>query len=209
MPVAGWRGRDRDPQVVAADLARALGAELRLERPPFVRVLAGETDGVPAGSLLPARERFTGMPAPTQLFVHLDACEPRPFEVRASVLGGGAVRRAFGLGFLVYAVPLGVRVAGRVALGERRRGRASAFAGDPAAAERLNADPELLALAAALAPSAAGPDGARRWAVERLLAVEPGATLVVRTLHRPTATGWSLAAEPVLALAAMIEGALA
>ncbi|MER8041753.1 hypothetical protein [Streptomyces sp. NPDC094032] len=211
MAIAHWTSRSRDPAAVSADIARALAAELRLPGPPPVHVLAGDSEGVPAGSLLPPRERLSGMPAPTHCFVYVDAPAPRPFELRASVLTGRAIRRSFGLGLLQYAVPLAVPVPGPAALGEPRRGRPSAFEGDPDAARRLNLDPELLALADHVSATVAGPDSTHRWKVDRLLTVEPrpdGGLLLARTLHRPTAGGWTLAAEAVLALAARIESAL-
>ncbi|MCH0541055.1 hypothetical protein I3F58_16065 [Streptomyces sp. MUM 203J] len=205
MTMATWTGRDRDPAVVSADVARVTAAELGLAAPPPALVLPGDSDGVPAGSLLPPRERFSGMPAPTHCFVYVDARAPRPFEMRASVLSGRYVRRQFGLGPLLYAVPLSVPVADRVALGD------SGFQGDPVAAERLDADRELRALAGRVAVTRAGPDTAHQWSTERLLRVEPrpeGALLIARTLHRPGVGGWSVGAQDVLGLAARIEGAL-
>lgn len=211
MALAQWTGRSRDPAVVSADIARVLAAELGLPGPPPAHVLAGDSEGVPAGSLLPPRERLSGMPALTHCFVYVDAHAPRPFELRASVLTGRAIRRSFGLGLLQYAVPLVVPVPGPVALGERRRGRPSAFEGDPETAGRLNFHPELLALADRVSATVAGPDATHQWNVERLLTVEPrpeGGLLLARTLHRQTTGGWSLGAEAVLGLAARIESAL-
>ncbi|GAA3507396.1 hypothetical protein [Streptomyces showdoensis] len=211
MAIATWTGRSRDPAVVSADIARALTAELRLPAPPPAQVLAGDSEGVPAGSLLPPRERFSGMPALTECFVYVDARAPRPFELRASVLTGRAIRRSFGLGLLQYAVPLTVPVPGPVALGERRHGRPSAFEGDPETARRLGADSELLTLADHVSATVAGPDSTHQWKVDRFLTVQPqtaGGLLLARTLHRQTAGGWTLGAEAVLALAARIENAL-
>lgn len=211
MGIANWTGRSRDPAVVSADIARVLTAELRLPAPPPATVLAGDSEGVPAGSLLPPRERFSGMPAPTHCFVYVDAQSPRPFELRASVLTGRAIRRSFGLGLLQYAVPLVVPVPGPAALGERDRGRPSAFEGDPETAGRLNSDPELLTLADHVSTTVAGPDATHQWKVDRLLTVEPrpeGGLLLARTLHRQALGGWSLGAEAVLTLAARIEAAL-
>lgn len=205
MAMATWTGRDRDPAVVSADIARVIAAELGLAAPPPALVLPGDSEGVPAGSLLPPRERFSGMPAPTHCFVYVDAQAPRPFELRASVLTGRYVRRQFGLGLLMYAVPLAVHVDDRVALGD------SAFQGDPVAAGRLNAEPELLALAGRVAANRAGPDSTHQWSVERLLSVEPraeGGLLLARTLHRQGVGGWSAGAQEVLTLAGRIEGAL-
>ncbi|MFC8509531.1 hypothetical protein ACFU3J_06585 [Streptomyces sp. NPDC057411] len=211
MAIANWTGRSRDPAVVSADVARALAAELALPGPPPALVLAGDSEGVPAGSLLPPRERFSGMPALTHCFVYVDAQAPRPFELRASVLTGRAIRRSFGLGLLQYAVPLAATVPGPVALGERHRGRPSSFEGDPETAGRLNVDPELLTLADHVSTTVAGPDATHQWNVERLLTVAPhptGGLLLARTLHRQTLGGWSLGAEAVLRLAAGIEAAL-
>ncbi|MGW2016501.1 hypothetical protein [Streptomyces sp. NPDC001927] len=211
MAVATWTGRSRDSAVVSADISRALTAELGLPGPPPTHVLAGDSEGVPAGSLLPPRERFSGMPALTHCFVYVDAQAPRPFELRASVLTGRAIRRSFGLGLLQYAVPLTTPVLGPVALGERRPGRPSAFEGDPVAVRRLNSDPELLALADQVSTTVAGPDFNHQWTVDRLLTVQPspaGGLLLARTLHRQTIGGWSLCAEAVLTLAARIEAAL-
>ncbi|MEU6979241.1 hypothetical protein [Streptomyces sp. NPDC046371] len=211
MALAHWTGRSRDPRVVAADIARVLAAELGLPCPPPTHVLAGDSEGVPAGSLLPPRERFSGMPAPTHCFVYVDARAPRPFELRASVMTGRAMRRSFGLGLLQYAVPLGVPVPGPVALGERRRGHPSDFQGDQETARRLGLDPGLLTLADRVSATVAGPDPTHQWNVDRLLTVQPrpdGGLLLARTLHRQTAGGWSPGAEAVLALAARIESAL-
>ncbi|QES10372.1 hypothetical protein DEJ44_35260 [Streptomyces venezuelae] len=211
MAIAHWTGRSRDPAVVSADIARVLTTELGLPGSPPAQVLAGDSEGVPAGSLLPPRERFSGMPAPTHCFVYVDTRAPRPFELRASVLTGRAIRRSFGLGLLQYAVPLTVPVPGPAALGERHPGRPSAFEGDPEAARRLNFDPELLALADQVSATVAGPDATHQWKVARLLTVEPrpqGGLLLARTLHRQTPGGWSLGAKEVLTLAARIETAL-
>lgn len=212
MTLAHWTGRSRDPAVVSTDVARVLTAELGLPEPPPAHVLAGDSEGVPAGSLLPPRERFSGMPAQTHCFVYVDAQAPRPFELRASVLTGRAIRRSFGLGLLQYAVPLTTPLPGPAALGARRRGGPSPFEGAPEAARRLNADPELLALADHVSTTVAGPDATHQWSVDRLLTVEPrpeGGLLLARTLHRQTTGGWSLGAEAVLTLAARVEAALA
>ncbi|MFD8495091.1 hypothetical protein [Amycolatopsis sp. NPDC059657] len=203
MPAAIWTGRNSDLDTVTADISRALGSELGLNPAPAAMTLSAEGDGVPAGSLLPPRERFSGMPAPTHCFVYVDAQAPRPFELRASIMSGrSGLRRSVGLGHLLYAVPLAVPVRTRVALG------ASRFEGDPAITGRLNA---LLDKANALAVTKAGPDHNHTWQVERLLAIEPlqqGGLLVVRTLHRQSPSGWRLRSDAVLDFAARVETAL-
>ncbi|MER6875640.1 hypothetical protein ABT279_36365, partial [Amycolatopsis sp. NPDC000673] len=99
MPAALWTGRRAEPATVAADVAATVQKELGLAAAPAAMSLPGNSTGVPAGSLLPPRERFSGMPAPTDCFVYLDAQQPRPFELRAAVMSGRtAVRRALGLG---------------------------------------------------------------------------------------------------------------
>ncbi|MFC4083113.1 hypothetical protein [Amycolatopsis samaneae] len=197
---------------MTADLARALRDELGLGESPPAMTLPGDSDGVPAGSLLPPRERFSGMPAPTHCFGYVDARAPRPFELRAAIMSGGsALRRSLGLGTLLYAVPLRVAVSGRAALGAPRGTRAVPFEGDAAVASRLNEDFDLVQQATTLAPTQAGPDSNHRWAVERLLSIEPhaqGGVLFVRTLHRANPTGWTLGAPAVLELAARVETAL-
>ncbi|WP_370949859.1 hypothetical protein AB5J62_20260 [Amycolatopsis sp. cg5] len=200
MPAAIWTG---DLTAVTSDISRALATELGLAALPPAVTLPAEGDGVPAGSLLPPRERFSGMPAPTRSFVYVDAQAPRPFELRASIMSGrSGFRRSVGLGHLLYAVPLTATLPTRVSLG------ASGFEGDSAVTGRLGG---LLAQAHALALTKAGPDVNHTWQVERLLAIEPlgqGALLVVRTLHRPNARGWSLSADAVLTLASAVETAL-
>ncbi|MFI6845013.1 hypothetical protein OG535_06720 [Kitasatospora sp. NBC_00085] len=212
MPAALWTGRDADPDRVTADLTLALGRELGLDRPPVAATLPPDSTGVPAGSLLPPRERFSGMPAPTLCYVYVDAQAPRPFELRASLMAGrAALRRSLGLGQLLYAVPLSRPLPCRVALSAPRRFGPSSFEGDAEAAGRLNADRELVAEANALTPLEAGPDTSHTWSIERLLAVEPlpqGSVLLLRTLHRAAARGWSLRSDVVLNLAARIESVL-
>ncbi|MFJ3906312.1 hypothetical protein [Streptomyces sp. NPDC090025] len=211
MAIAQWTGRRRDTAVVSADIARALTTELALPAAPPAQVLPGDSAGVPAGSLLPPRERMSGMPAPTHCFVYVDARAPRPFELRASVMTGRAIRKSFGLGLLQYAVPLTVTVPGPVSLGERQRGRPTGFDGDQETVRRLGADAELLALAERVSATAAGPDLTHQWTVERRLTVEPqvrGGLLLARTLHRQTSGGWTLSAAAVLSLAARIEAVL-
>lgn len=211
MPAAVWTGRNGDVTTVAADIARALETDLGLARPPAATTLAADSAAVPAGSLLPPRERFSGMPMPTHCFVYVDAPSPRPFELRASIMSGrGLIRRSLGLGHLLYAVPLTSPLRGRVALEVSGRSGASLFAGEPTITARLNADAELRNRANALTPASASPDRVHSWKVERLLAVEPhpqGAVLLVRTLHRSTPRGWTLRADAVLDLAARIETA--
>ncbi|AUY52844.1 hypothetical protein [Streptomyces sp. CB01881] len=214
MPAALWTGREAHPDRVTADLTGVLGRELGLARPPVAVTLPPDSTGVPAGSLLPPRERFSGMPAPTLCYVYVDARAPRPFELRASLMAGRAlVRRSLGLGQLFYAVPLTRSVPARTALSAPRRFGPSSFEGDAGVAGRLNADRELVADANALTPLEAGPDASHTWSVERLLAVEPlpgeqGSVLLLRTLHRAAAHGWSLRADAVLNLAARIEAVL-
>ncbi|MEU9504025.1 hypothetical protein [Streptomyces sp. NPDC048196] len=213
MPAAIWSGRDGHSAKVTADIAQALGAELGLAQPPLAVTLPADSTGVPAGSLLPARERFSGMPAPTHCFVYVDAQAPRPFELRAVVMSGrSGLRRSLGLGPLLHAVPIGPPVHARVALTVTRRGSTpSSFEGDTATASLLNADAELLDLARALSPTTAGPDHLHTWQVPGLLAIEPrpeGALLLIRTLHRAHARTWSLGTRPVLDLAARVESAL-
>ncbi|MGW2628777.1 hypothetical protein ACWC2K_05515 [Streptomyces chattanoogensis] len=212
MPAATWTGRNAHPEKAAADIAAALGDELGLSEPPLAVSLSADSTGVPAGSLLPPRERFSGMPAPTHCFVYVDAHLPRPFELRASVLGGrSGIRRQLGLGHLLYAVPLTPRVPSRIELSPVRGSTPAAFEGDAAAAHCLNRDVELLNLAHALTPATAGPDRNHAWEVARRLTVEPlphGSVLVVQTLHRPTARAWSLGAHAVLDFAARAETAL-
>ncbi|SDW59451.1 hypothetical protein SAMN05421504_101998 [Amycolatopsis xylanica] len=203
MPAAVWTGRNSDLDMVTADISRALATELGLGSSPLAVTLSAESDGVPAGSLLPPRERFSGMPAPTHCFVYVDAPAPRPFELRASIMSGrSGLRRSVGLGQLLYAVPLAISVPSRVSLG------ASGFEGEPAITGLLT---PLLATADALAVTKAGPDLNHTWQVERLLAIEPlpqGALLVVRTLHRPSPGGWVLSSKAVLDFAARAEAAL-
>lgn len=134
MPAAIWSGRDGHSEKVTADIAQALGTELGLAQPPLAVTLSADSNGVPAGSLLPPRERFSGMPAPTHCFVHVDAQAPRPFELRAVVMSGRAgLRRSLGLGPLLHAVPIGPPVSARVALSVPRRGSTPpSFEGDNA-----------------------------------------------------------------------------
>ncbi|MFF4606509.1 hypothetical protein ACFY12_27730 [Streptomyces sp. NPDC001339] len=214
MPAAVWSGRSAYPEKITIDMAAALRDELGLAEPPLAESLPAESTGVPAGSLLPPRERFSGMPAPTHCFVYVDAHAPRAFELRASVMGGRAgIRRSLGLGHLVYAVPLEPQVPSRVQLSTApARGSAiAAFEGDSVIANRLNSDAQLLDLADALTPATAGPDRHHTWQVARRLTIDPlphGSVLIVQTLHRPTARAWSLGARTVLDFATRAEAAL-
>ncbi|TVT23198.1 hypothetical protein FNH05_33145 [Amycolatopsis rhizosphaerae] len=222
MPTALWTGRHAVEEEVSADIARTLGNELGLAAAPAAMTLSAASTGVPAGSLLPPRERFSGMPAPTHCFVYVDAPTPRPFELRAAIMSGRtAIRRALGLGTLLYAVPLSLPAPARVALGRAGGSGPTPFEGDPVVAGRLNADAQLVENANALAATTAGQRKQiisapgvtydRTWAVERLLAIEPlpqGPVLLVRTLHRATTRGWTLRAAAVLDLATRVETAL-
>ncbi|GAU69302.1 hypothetical protein SSP35_11_01210 [Streptomyces sp. NBRC 110611] len=239
MPAAVWTGRNASPEKVASGIAAALGSELGLAEPPLTEPLPAESTGVPAGSLLPPRERFSGMPAPTHCFAYVDAPTPRAFELRASVMSGRAgIRRSLGLGHLVYAVPLEPQVPSRIQLsaapargsvnagpaisgsasagpaisGSANSGSANAlFEGDAVLANRLNSDAQLLDLAQALTPATAGPDQYHTWQVAQRLTIDPlphGSVLIIQTLHRPTARGWSLGARTVLDFAARAEAAL-
>ena len=219
MPAALWTGRRAEPATVAADVAATVGKELGLAAAPAAMTLPANSTGVPAGSLLPPRERFSGNPAPTACFVYLDAQLPRPFELRATVMSGRtAVRRALGLGPLLYAVPLRLPHAVRVSLGAPPAKGLAPFEGDPAVVGRLNADASLLEAANRLSSTRAGrvrslPDGVadHTWEVGRLLAVTPGgdgAALLVRTVHRSASTGWDARAGAVLELAGRLESAL-
>ncbi|QUQ67169.1 hypothetical protein [Kutzneria sp. CA-103260] len=222
MPAALWTGRRADEGEVTADIARTIGSELGLASAPVAMTLSADSTGVPAGSLLPPRERFSGMPAPTHCFVYVDAQTPRPFELRASIMSGRtAIRRALGLGSLLYAVPLTLPSPVRVALGAARGSGHAPFEGDFLVADRLNADAELVKNANALAAtvagqrkqsiSAPGVTYGQTWEVERLLAIESlpqGGVLLVRTLHRSTIGGWTLRSAAVLDFAARLETAL-
>ncbi|KAA9165568.1 hypothetical protein FPZ12_005745 [Amycolatopsis acidicola] len=206
MAGATWTGRHGTLDAVADDIARTLGRELGLAGTPATMTLPPESAGVPAGSLLPPRERFSGIPAPTHGFIYADGQQPRPFELRVSIMSGrNGFRRALGMGTLVYAVPLTTSGSARVAL------RGAVFQGDPRAMDRLNADKALLDKVNALAPAAAAPSGIHRWEVERMVALEPmsqGTVLMLRTLHRVTPSGWTLRSGAVLELAAHLEAAL-
>ncbi|TJZ54131.1 hypothetical protein FCH28_13110 [Streptomyces piniterrae] len=214
MPAAIWAGRNAHPEKVAADIAAALGDELGLGEPPLAVTLSAESAGVPAGSLLPPRERFSGMPAPTRCYVYVDAPTPRAFELRASVMGGrSGIRRSLGLGHLLYAVPLAPRVPSHIELGlGAAPGSVPArFDGDTAVTDRLNRDARLLDLAHALTPATAGLDRQYTWQVACRLTIDPrpdGSVLFVQTLHRPTSRAWSLGAHAVLDFAARAETAL-
>ncbi|WP_370936722.1 hypothetical protein [Amycolatopsis sp. cg13] len=219
MSAALWTGRRAEPATVAADVAATVRKELGLAAAPAAMTLPGNSTGVPAGSLLPPRERFSGMPAPTDCFVYLDAQQPRPFELRAAVMSGRtAVRRALGLGALVYAVPLRLPNPVRASLSAPGGRGLAPFEGDPAVADRLNADAGLLEAANRLSSTRAGqtktlPSGTARqsWDVDRLLMITPGAdsaVLVVRTLHRVVSSGWQLRADTVLDFAARLETTL-
>ncbi|MFE0378518.1 hypothetical protein ACFW1M_23705 [Streptomyces inhibens] len=214
MPAAIWTGRNAYPEKVAADMAAALRDELGLAEPPLAVALPAESTGVPAGSLLPPRERFSGMPAPTRCCIYVDALAPRAFELRASVMGGrSGIRRSLGLGHLLYAVPLAPRVPSRIELGlGAARGSVPArFDGDAAITDCLNRDAQLLDLAHALTPATAGPDRQHTWQVACRLTIDPcphGSVLFVQTLHRPTIRAWSLGAHTVLDFAARAETAL-
>ncbi|MFI1198172.1 hypothetical protein K2224_20385 [Streptomyces sp. BHT-5-2] len=213
MPIATWTGRKATPEAAAADISAALGDELGLPDAPSATTLPAESTGVPAGSLLPPRERFSGMPAATHCFVYVDARTPRPFELRAAVLGGRSlIRRSLGLGLLLYAVPLTMRpLPSPVGLSTTSGSTPALFEGDPAAANGLNSNAQLLATARALTPTTAGPDRHHSWQVARRLTIEPlphGAVLLVQTLHRATPRAWSLGAARVLDFAAGVEAAL-
>ncbi|RAG82521.1 hypothetical protein DN069_27100 [Streptacidiphilus pinicola] len=209
MPSALWSGRSATAHGAAPDLGRALARELGLDRAPDVGVLPADTTASPAGSLLPPRERYSGMPAPTHAYLYVDATRPRPFELRAALLSGRTLRgRSIGLGALLYAVPLRAKVATQVALTGGGPMGPQRFGGDPKAAARLNADPELARQAAAVSVTRAGPDTRHTWEVDRLLVVEPypgGAVLLARTLHRATTPQWEVRAPALLDLAARIE----
>ncbi|WP_241779843.1 hypothetical protein [Streptomyces natalensis] len=193
-------------------MAAALRDELGLAEPPSAVTLPAESAGVPAGSLLPPRERFSGMPAPTYCLVHVDSPAPRGFELRASVMSGrSGFRRSLGLGPLLYAVLLTTRVPSRIELGLGPTRGSSPWEGDATITDRLNRDAQLLDLARTLTPATAGPDRHHTWQVPRRLTIDPhphGAVLLVQTLHRPTAHAWSLGAPLVLDVAAGIETAL-
>ncbi|MEU9117046.1 hypothetical protein AB0D04_36155 [Streptomyces sp. NPDC048483] len=212
MPAAIWTGRSAYPEKVAADIGAALEDELGLAESPLAVTLPAESTGVPAGSLLPPRERFSGMPAPTHCFIYIDAQAPRPFELRASVLGGrSGIRRSLGLSHLLYAVPLAPPVPSHIELITAGGSAPALFEGDPATANCLNRDTELVDMAHALTPATAGTDRNHSWQVARRLTIEPlphGSVLLVQTLHRPTAHAWSLSARTVLDFAARAETAL-
>ncbi|MFI9048165.1 hypothetical protein [Streptomyces sp. NPDC053427] len=212
MPAAIWTGRNANPEKVAADIAMAVKDELGLAEPPLAVTLPAESTGVPAGSLLPPRERFSGMPASTHCFLYIDARAPRPFELRAAVLGGrSGIRRSLGLGHLLYAVPLAPPVPSPVELKAAGGSAPMRFEGDLPTAHRLNGDARLVERARALTPATAGTDRNHTWQVAQRLAIEPlpqGSVLLVQTLHRPTARAWSLSARTVLDFAARAETAL-
>ncbi|ARF58414.1 hypothetical protein [Streptomyces gilvosporeus] len=212
MPAAIWTGRNAYPEKVAADMATALRDELGLAEPPSAVTLPAESAGVPAGSLLPPRERFSGMPAPTHCLVYVDAPVPRGFELRAPVMSGrSGFRRSLGLGPLLYAVLLTSKVPSRIALGLAPARGSAPWEGDATITDRLNLDPRLLDLARALTPATAEPDRHHTWQVPRRLTIDPhphGSVLLVQTLHRPTGHAWSLGAALVLDFAAHVETAL-
>lgn len=212
MPAALWTGRTANPRYVAEELARALTRELGLARDPAVDVLPADSTAVPAGSLLPPRERFSGMPAPTDCYLYIDAERPRPFELRAALMRGRTlVSRSLGLGSLLYAVPLQARLSTQVAVTGGGHLGPQRFTGDPVAAARLNAERNLDAHLTSVAVTTAGTDARHRWQVERLLSVEPqagGAVLLARTLHRAGTPDWNLRAAAVLDLAGVIERVL-
>ncbi|MFF2147715.1 hypothetical protein [Kitasatospora sp. NPDC058190] len=213
MPAALWTGRSATPPAAAADLGHALTRELGLARVPDVVVLPADTTAPPAGSLLPARERFSSMPAPTSAYLYVDATLPRPFELRATLMSGHTLRgRNLGLGPLLYAVPLRAKVATQVALTGGGPMGPARFTGDPSGAARLNADADLVHRVATVSLTRGGPDRSHTWEIDRLLTVCPhldGAVLLARTLQRAATPHWGLRAPDVLALAAHIEALLA
>ncbi|MFJ9613714.1 hypothetical protein [Streptomyces noursei] len=215
MPAATWTGRNATPEQAATDITAALRDELGLTAPPLAITLPAESTGVPAGSLLPPRARFSGMPVPTHCFLYIDAQSPRPFELRASVLTGrSGIRRSLGLGHLLYAVPLAPTVPSVIELNTPGGAAPARFEGSPATADRLNQDAHLIDAARALTPTTAGPDRNHSWQVARRLAIEPlperpeGSVLFVQTLHRPTTRAWSLRAAAVLHFAGRVEKVL-
>ncbi|GHB32118.1 hypothetical protein GCM10010331_18600 [Streptomyces xanthochromogenes] len=212
MPAAIWTGRNATAEQAATDLTATLTGELGLTAPPLVVVLPPESTGAPAGSLLPERPRFSGMPAPTNCFLYVDSQSPRPFELRASVLTGrSGLRRSLGLGHLLYAVPLAPRVPDPLELSAPGGSVPARFDGDPTVAVRLNRHPHLVDAARTLTPATAGPDRNHTWQAASRMTIEPrpeGSVLLVQTLHRPTARAWSLRAAAVLDFAAQLESAL-
>ncbi|GGX25179.1 hypothetical protein [Streptomyces noursei] len=216
MPAAIWTGRNATPEQTAADITAALRDELGLTAAPLAITLPAESTGVPAGSLLPSRARFSGMPVPTHCFLYIDAQSPRPFELRASVLTGrSGIRRSLGLGHLHYAVPLAPTVPSVIELNTPGGATPARFEGSPATTDRLNQDAHLIDAARALTPTTAGPDRNHTWQVARRLAIEPlpaspeGSVLLVQTLHRPTTRAWSLCAAAVMDFAGRVESVLA
>ncbi|KUL54450.1 hypothetical protein ADL22_03045 [Streptomyces sp. NRRL F-4489] len=212
MPAAIWSGRNATAEQAAADLTATLRAELGLAVPPLAMPLPAGSTGVPAGSLLPPRERFSGMPMPTHCFLYVDAQAPRRFELRAEILSGRAgFRRSLGLGRLLYAVPLAPAIPSAVELTAPDAATPARFDGDPATAHRLNQDPDVLDTGRALTPTSAGRDRTHSWRVDRRLTIEPlpeGSVLILQTLHRSTPRAWSLSAAGVLDFARRVEACL-
>uniref|UniRef100_A0AAU2UX93 Uncharacterized protein n=1 Tax=Streptomyces sp. NBC_00003 TaxID=2903608 RepID=A0AAU2UX93_9ACTN len=212
MPAAMWTGRNATPEQAAADITAALAGELGLAAAPLAVTLPAESTGAPAGSLLPPRARFSGMPAPTNCFLYVDAQSPRRFELRASVMAGrSGIRRSLGLGHLFYAVPMTPPVPSPLELSTPGGAAPVRFEGDSTAAGRLNRDTHLINAARALTPATAGPDRNHTWQVASRLTIEPlpeGSVLLVQTLHRPTARAWSLGTAAVLDFAARVESSL-
>jgi hypothetical protein len=186
------------------EIEKTLGKDLKGFPPPPCQLLPPESMGIPTGSLLPRLQQTHG--EPPLLYIYFKGTTPRLFEMQGFLK---KARLATTLQRLIYAVPLVKPVRGPVRLGEQKSFGSSPFEGEAEAA-LLNERKDLLKLANKLACTSVS-YGNVMITISRYLVIQPASTgslLVLHTLPRLQAFGWTLLAGEVMDLATMIEAAL-
>ena len=156
-----------------------------------------------AGALVGSKDK-------TLFRMRFDLPHARPAQLQVSVNRQGVGSH---VGLLLYTAQLSKTVGGEVALEEPKFFGKSKFAGDGAAASRLNADGELIKRANNLA-RVESQSGGLNLKIKRCCMVVPrdggGSTLVVATLPRPVKMGFGAAidAKDFFDIADMVEAAL-
>ena len=200
----------QDAAYIGGKVEEKVREEIESPTPVPFAVESGEAGTATIGSFLSDMgNALIGGKDETLFRLNFDLAQRRSANLQVSINRQGVGSHA---GLLMYSTKIAKPVAGEVALEDPKFFGKSKFAGDPAAAGKLNGNGDLIKRCNELA-RVESQSGGLTLKIKRCCKVIPhegGSLLVIGTLPRPTKMGFSAAidAKEFFDIAEMVEAAL-
>ena len=200
----------QDAATVGAKVEEKVREEVGASAPVTYQVETGEAGTATISSFLSdIGNALVGGADQTLFRLNFDLTQRRPAQLQVSINRQGVGSHA---GLLMYSTKLAKPIAGEVALEDPKFFGKSKFAGDAAAAAKLNANGDLIKRANDFA-RVESQSGGLTLKIKRCCKVVPhegGSMLVITTLPRPIKMGFGAAidAKDFFDIADMVEAAL-